>query len=139
MKRVKYSTITAAVLLMTLSGFSPMLETRAAAPPAAPGPRAVMEKVITDALAVLRDSKLTAAQRHDKIRQIAYSSMDFLTMSEFSLGQNCAILRPSNAPILSRRSNSTWPTPMAIPPMNTPTKISRLPATTRSPMAIGPW
>jgi phospholipid transport system substrate-binding protein len=49
--------------------------------------RGVMEKVIHDALAVLRDSSLSADQRRTKVQQIAYDNLNFEVMGRLSLGK----------------------------------------------------
>ena len=58
------------------------------APGAAPSARAVIEKVLKDALAILRDGSLTKAQRAQKVREVAEGSMDFDTLAHLSLGAN---------------------------------------------------
>jgi phospholipid transport system substrate-binding protein len=56
--------------------------------PAAPSARAVIDKVLKDALAILRDGSLTKAQRAQKVREVAEGSMDFDTLAHLSLGAN---------------------------------------------------
>ncbi len=56
-------------------------------PGAAQTPRAVMEKVIHDALAILRDQSLSAEQKRTKVQQIAYDNMNFEVMGRLSLGR----------------------------------------------------
>jgi phospholipid transport system substrate-binding protein len=50
-------------------------------------PRAVMEKVIHDALAVLRDQSLSPEQKRVKVQQIAYDNLNFEVMGRLSLGK----------------------------------------------------
>ena len=50
-------------------------------------PRAIIVKVTGDALAVLRDKPLTQGQKRDKVRQIAYDTMDFQMLWRLALGQ----------------------------------------------------
>src|SRR5579862_8160666 len=54
---------------------------------ASPGPRAVIEKVVKDALSILRDPKLSTAEKRDKVKQIAYDNMSFDVMSRLSIGR----------------------------------------------------
>jgi phospholipid transport system substrate-binding protein len=49
--------------------------------------RAVMEKVIRNALSILRDQSLSADQRRVKVQQIAYDNMNFEVMGRLSLGR----------------------------------------------------
>jgi phospholipid transport system substrate-binding protein len=54
----------------------------------APTPRAVMEKVVHDVLAVLRDTSLSKADKTKQVRQIADEQIDFLTLSRLTLGRH---------------------------------------------------
>lgn len=63
---------------------------RAADQPAATPPqtaRAVTEKVIQNALAILRDKSLSTDQKRQKVQQIAYDNMNFEIMGKLSLGR----------------------------------------------------
>lgn len=55
-----------------------------AAPPA---PRPIVESVVRDALAILRDPKLSPEDKHQKVKQLAYDNMNFEVMSRLSLGR----------------------------------------------------
>lgn len=46
-----------------------------------------MEKLIHDALAILRDPSLSADQKRVKVQQIAYDNLDFEVMGRLSLGR----------------------------------------------------
>jgi len=72
--------------LLTLCFAQPAL-VRAADAPASPAPRAVMEKVTADALAVLRDGQLALDAKREKIKQIAYANINFEVMGRLSLGR----------------------------------------------------
>jgi phospholipid transport system substrate-binding protein len=61
-------------------------QTQPAAAGAPASPRAVIDKVLKDALAILRDGSLTKAQRTQKVREVAEQSMDFDTLAHLSLG-----------------------------------------------------
>jgi phospholipid transport system substrate-binding protein len=50
-------------------------------------PRVVMEKVIHDALAVLRDQSLSAEQKREKVQQIALDNLNAEVMGRLSLGR----------------------------------------------------
>ena len=67
----------------------------AADSPAAPSARGVVEKVIGDALVILRDPKLTMEERAQKVRAIAEKTMDFQTLSRLALGQYWRSLTPA--------------------------------------------
>jgi len=89
MMQVRYVAVAMiAVLLAAAAGFG--------APPAGTGPassaapataRAVIEKVTQSALAVLRDASLSAADKRERVRQIAYDNMDFDTLARLALGR----------------------------------------------------
>jgi phospholipid transport system substrate-binding protein len=89
MKNLKYSLMAAGVAWVLAAGWCP-----GAAPPTAPAAsaRAVIEKVTHDAVAILRDAKLTSAQKNEKIRQIAYENMDFEALSRLTLARYWADL-----------------------------------------------
>jgi phospholipid transport system substrate-binding protein len=53
----------------------------------APTARAVMEQVVHDVLAVLRNSSLTKAEKTKQVRQIADEQIDFQTLSRLALGR----------------------------------------------------
>jgi phospholipid transport system substrate-binding protein len=60
----------------------------AADTPASPStPRGVIENVVRDALAILRDTKLPPDEKRQKVRQIAYDNMNFEVMARLSLGR----------------------------------------------------
>jgi phospholipid transport system substrate-binding protein len=65
--------------------FGSILQSRAADPPTTP--RQLTEKVVAEALAILRDPKLSAAERRDKIQQIGYDNLSFDVMARLSLGR----------------------------------------------------
>src|SRR5947209_12328333 len=52
-----------------------------------PSARDVIDSQIKDALAALRDSKLTPHQKHQKISEIAEKHTDFETLSRLTLGR----------------------------------------------------
>jgi phospholipid transport system substrate-binding protein len=52
-----------------------------------PSARAVMEKVTVDVLAILRDHTLSADDKREKFRQIAYENINFDVMARLSLGR----------------------------------------------------
>jgi len=58
-------------------------------PAAAPAQsaRAVTEKVIQSALAILRDKSLSTDEKRQKVQQIAYDNMSFEVMGKLSLGR----------------------------------------------------
>jgi phospholipid transport system substrate-binding protein len=56
-----------------------------AAPP--PTARQVMDQVTHDVLAVLRDQTLSADQKREKVKQIAYQNINFEVMARLSLGR----------------------------------------------------
>jgi phospholipid transport system substrate-binding protein len=65
----------------------------AGAPPPAPsaegaGPREVVAKTIDEALAVLKDEKLSKQERRSRVQEIAYARFDFDTMSRLVLARN---------------------------------------------------
>ena len=71
-----------ASLLMLLSAF-----TRPAVAADPPGPRATIEAVIGRAISILRDSKLTTAQRREQVMQLADSCMNFEVMARLAMGR----------------------------------------------------
>ena len=56
-----------------------------AAPP--PTARQVMEQVTHDVLAILQDHSLSADQKREKVKQIAYQNINFEVMARLSLGR----------------------------------------------------
>src|ERR1035437_5902359 len=76
---------TAVVLVMALA-----IAVRGADSPAtAPSiqtPRATIQKVLDDVLAVLRNSKLSKQERSKEVEKIADANMDFDTLAKLSLG-----------------------------------------------------
>jgi phospholipid transport system substrate-binding protein len=79
------------VLLCVIGGSSRSLaaDQNNTAPAADPPPtaRAVIEKVTQEALAVLRDHSLSADQKRDRVKQIAYDHISFEVMARLSLGR----------------------------------------------------
>jgi len=65
--------------------FGSAIQLQAADKPATP--RAVIENVVREALAILRDTKLSAADKREKVQQIAYDNLNFEVMSKLSLGR----------------------------------------------------
>ena len=64
----------------------------AAAAQGEPGPsgsaRAAVEKIVHDALAVLRNPKLSAEEKRIQFRDVAYQNMDFQILSRLALGRH---------------------------------------------------
>lgn len=56
-------------------------------PAPAPTARAVMDQVTRDVLVILRDPKLSADEKRQKVEQIAYQNMDFDVMGRLCLGR----------------------------------------------------
>lgn len=50
-------------------------------------PRAVIQNVVHQALAILRDPKLSPEEKREKIKQLAYDNINFEVMSRLSLGR----------------------------------------------------
>jgi phospholipid transport system substrate-binding protein len=50
--------------------------------------RAVIQKVLGDVLAILRDTSLAKPDKGQKVRQIAYDQMDFQTLSRLTMGRH---------------------------------------------------
>ena len=80
MRALRYTLIVAGLLVSWLLAF-------AAADVEPPSARDVVESQIKNALAVLRDAKLTPAQKREKISQIAQQNTDFQTLSRLTLGR----------------------------------------------------
>jgi phospholipid transport system substrate-binding protein len=57
-----------------------------------PGPRAVIEQTVADALAVLDKRELSKHERRSQVQQIAYARFDFDTMSRLVLARNWNLL-----------------------------------------------
>ena len=55
--------------------------------PPPPTARQVMDQVTRDVLVILRDHSLSADDKRDKVKQIAYENMNFDVMARLSLGQ----------------------------------------------------
>ena len=81
MRRLRHSLIAAGLLFGCLSAGL------AAADGDPPSPREVVESQTKNALAVLRDAKLTSAQKLQKIKEIAERHTDFQTLSRLTLGK----------------------------------------------------
>ena len=86
MKTPRTNPLLPAMLLLALC-FGAVTGLPAADPPAAPTPRAVVDKAIADALAILRDSKLSSDDKRQKINKIALDNIDFDTMARLCLGR----------------------------------------------------
>lgn len=54
--------------------------------------RSVIEKVLGEVLAILRDPAIAKADKGEKVRQIAYDHMDFQTLSRLTMGRHWAPL-----------------------------------------------
>src|SRR5437588_12977408 len=81
MKRPTHLPVAAALVLTWLS-------TAIAAANADPASaRGVIDGVVSRVLTILRDAKLTPADRRAKVRDIAYQYMDFETLSRLALGK----------------------------------------------------
>jgi phospholipid transport system substrate-binding protein len=76
-----FSTFTLLAFCLSVAVSSPAAENAAASP------RAVIESVVRDALAVLRDSKLPLDVKRRKVNQIAIDHVNFDVMSRLSLGR----------------------------------------------------
>ena len=81
MRPLRYSLIVAGLLVGWLSAGP------AAADADPPSARDVLDRQLKDALAILRDAKLTQAQKRQKIGQVADQSTDFQTLSRLTLGR----------------------------------------------------
>jgi phospholipid transport system substrate-binding protein len=81
MRGIGYLLFASALLLAATPGL-------AQSPPADPPvtARAVIEGVMHDVLAILRDPKLTTDDKAKKVRQIADDQIDFLTLSRLTMG-----------------------------------------------------
>ena len=73
------------VLLMLAVCFGSAVWSAAADRPGTP--RGVIENVVREALAILRDPKLSTEDKRQKVEQIAYDNMNFDVMSRLSLGR----------------------------------------------------
>ncbi len=72
-------------VLVVLSGALALNSWSLAAESAAT-PRSIIEKVMQDVLAVLRDTKLTKPEKNEKVRSIAFQTMDFEVLARLALG-----------------------------------------------------
>lgn len=81
MRSLRCSLFVAGLFVSWLSGG---LAAANADPPSA---RDVLDGQVKSALAILRDAKLTRAQKRQKIREIAYQQIDFETLSRLTLGR----------------------------------------------------
>jgi phospholipid transport system substrate-binding protein len=84
MRKTRRTAFVLASALLALC-FGSVLQLQAADKPATP--REITEKVIGEALAVLRDAKLSPAEKRDKIQQIGYDHLNFEVMARLSLGK----------------------------------------------------
>src|SRR5437867_3476225 len=71
-----------ALLILVFASFS-----LAQTPTTTATPRGVVEKMLNDALAVLRDPSLTREQKQKKVREIADVDIDFETLARLSMGR----------------------------------------------------
>ncbi|MGN6371343.1 MAG: MlaC/ttg2D family ABC transporter substrate-binding protein [Phycisphaerae bacterium] len=88
---MKSFTLPKALALAALLLASPLA--RAADPAPAPddaslAPRPLIEKLVTQLLAILRDPKLSKPERRQQVRDLAYAHMDFPTLSRLTLGRH---------------------------------------------------
>ena len=60
-----------------------------------PGPRAVIEQTVADALAVLEKREISKHERRSQVQQIAYAHFDFDTMSRLVLARNWNLFSPA--------------------------------------------
>ena len=74
---------------------------RAADPAPAPAsedstlaPRPLIDKLVAKLLDILRDPKISKAERRQQVRDLAYSHMDFETLSRLTLGRHWRELTP---------------------------------------------
>jgi phospholipid transport system substrate-binding protein len=67
-------------------GASTSATTSSSNPP--PSARAVMDKFTRDILAILRDPAVSRPEKRAKVRDLAYTCMDFETFSRLALGQH---------------------------------------------------
>jgi phospholipid transport system substrate-binding protein len=81
MRAIPASGLAALALLGLLSG-------AAAAGAEKPGPRAVIEQTVSEALSVLKKRELSKHERRSQVQQIAYARFDFDTMSRLVLARN---------------------------------------------------
>jgi phospholipid transport system substrate-binding protein len=51
-------------------------------------PRPLIDKLVTQLLGILRDPKLSKADKRQQVRDLAYSHMDFETLSRLTLGRH---------------------------------------------------
>jgi phospholipid transport system substrate-binding protein len=65
---------------------NPPRSSAADAPPAL-APRQVMEKIIGNVIAILRDPNLSTVGKRTKVQQIAFDNIDFQVMARLSLGR----------------------------------------------------
>ena len=56
--------------------------------------RPLIEKLVTQLLAILRDPKLSKPEKRQQVRDLAYSHMDFETLSRLTLGRHWRELTP---------------------------------------------
>jgi phospholipid transport system substrate-binding protein len=63
-------------------------------PARADTPSQVVDGLASQVIAVLKDGALSAAQKRDKIEQIAYGAIDFTTLSKLVLARNYAKFSP---------------------------------------------
>ncbi len=80
------------VLAMSLGLARPSLGVATPADSSAATARSVIEKVLGDVLAILRDPALARPDKGEKVRQIAYDQMDFQTLSRLTMGRHWAPL-----------------------------------------------
>src|ERR1700722_4251594 len=76
----------AMAMLCAITGVSAALAADQKDPPPPPAARAIMEKVTTDVLAILRDPKLSADDKRNRVKQVAYDNINFDVMARLSIG-----------------------------------------------------
>ncbi len=81
-----------AAMLLVVAAFISAAAIRPAR--AADDPMTVVQRTVNDALAVLRNKQVPAAQRRDQLRQIISRSFDFTEMSRSALGYHWKQITP---------------------------------------------
>ena len=77
--------VLAGLAAVSLAADAPASTTAAAT---ASAPRKLIETVTQDVVAILRNDKLTSAEKTAKCRDIAFANIDFETLSRLTLGRN---------------------------------------------------
>lgn len=82
------SIVSVSALVLLASCLGSVVRSQAAESPAVSAdPRPVVANVIRDALAILRDPKLSPDEKREKVKQIAYDNLSFEVMARLSLGK----------------------------------------------------